>query len=574
MNLIENVQGEVQDAENALLLDGTPSTTGSEVGAAATSVSRGLNKGDRVRRRLSVCLFLHIVGVAIISQVYPKVVLEHFDHDNGEASRFTGWLTLVSCIVQLIAIPTLCGASDVIGRRAILAGSLALTAVSSCSLGLAPSSITVVSVCQVVSGVANAILPISQAIIIDLSHWGAAAGGGEVTHGLGLIGAAFGLAVSVGPVLGGSLTEDHAGTACWLSASMSLLGVLSLKFFGWEETAPAAAQGARGAAANTSAGGRWKKLCARGSSSRIVNPFSVLKVFLESSQLMQLAVVLACFSLSLNVFSVYYNYFDFRYHWSPLDISLYFSTFGILLALTSGILIRFLVPKRLSMGRGVLLGLALQSSSTTLFGLASQGWMCYVVLVATVLQYITEPCIQGVMANHVGADRQGSLQGAVQCLRNVSQGLAGVLYGQIFSLGVSTRVEKALGFVLPGLPLFCASGCGAAALAIAWYALRKAGETGAADPKSTANPSDVEAEEGWMMASSTVDVTDSSTATPAEDSSSDGGRSGKENLAASPTALMQPASRMTGLGDKEDTMSDMSKPLLPRGDRFDSRSSS
>lgn len=75
---------------------------------------------------------------------------------------------------------------------------------------------------------------------------------------------------------------------------------------------------------------------------------------------MQLAVVLSCFSLSLNVFSVYYNYFDFRYHWSPLDISLYFSTVGILLALTSGLLIRFLVPKRLSVGRGVLLGLALQ----------------------------------------------------------------------------------------------------------------------------------------------------------------------------------------------------------------------
>lgn len=102
-----------------------------------------------------------------------------------------------------------------------------------------------------------------------------------MTHGLGLIGAAFGLAVSVGPVLGGSLTEYHAGTACWLSASMSVLGVLSLNFFGWEETAPSA-QGAGGAAANASAGGGWKKLCARGSSARIVNPFSVLKVFLES----------------------------------------------------------------------------------------------------------------------------------------------------------------------------------------------------------------------------------------------------------------------------------------------------
>lgn len=82
-----------------------------------------------------------------------------------------------------------------------------------------------------------------------------------------------------------------------------------------------------------------------------------------------------------------------------------------------------------------------------------------------------------------------------------------------------------------------------------------------------------------MMASPTVDVTDSSTAPPAEDSSvgsDDGGcgHSGKEAPAANPTALMQPASRVTGLGDEEDTVSDMSEPLLPRGDRFDSRSSS
>lgn len=36
--------------------------------------------------------------------------------------------------------------------------------------------------------------------------------------------------------------------------------------------------------------------------------------------------------------------------------------------------------------------------------------MLYPVLLATVVQYITEPCIQGVMATLVGADRQGSLQ--------------------------------------------------------------------------------------------------------------------------------------------------------------------
>ncbi|CAM9909516.1 unnamed protein product, partial [Hapterophycus canaliculatus] len=36
--------------------------------------------------------------------------------------------------------------------------------------------------------------------------------------------------------------------------------------------------------------------------------------------------------------------------------------------------------------------------------------MLYPILLATVVQYITEPCIQGVMATLVGADRQGSLQ--------------------------------------------------------------------------------------------------------------------------------------------------------------------
>lgn len=73
MNATENVQVEEQDAENSLLLDDGTAATTSDVGAAAASVPRGLNRGDRVRRRLSVCLFLHIVGVAIIAQVFPKV---------------------------------------------------------------------------------------------------------------------------------------------------------------------------------------------------------------------------------------------------------------------------------------------------------------------------------------------------------------------------------------------------------------------------------------------------------------------------------------------------------------------
>lgn len=75
---------------------------------------------------------------------------------------------------------------------------------------------------------------------------------------------------------------------------------------------------------------------------------------------MELALCLFCFALALNVYSVYYNYFDFRYNWSALEISYFFSAFGVLLALTSGMGIRFLVPKRLTEGQGILLGWSLQ----------------------------------------------------------------------------------------------------------------------------------------------------------------------------------------------------------------------
>lgn len=120
-----------------------------------------------------------------------------------------------------------------------------------------------------------------------IHSWEKSAGGGEVTHGLGLIGAAFGLAISVGPVLGGSLSEEHRSTACILAASMSMVAVLSLLFYGWEETSPAVHHVEETAATTTtvnSRGGGVRNCSSTGSPSpwRIVNPFLVLKVFLDS----------------------------------------------------------------------------------------------------------------------------------------------------------------------------------------------------------------------------------------------------------------------------------------------------
>lgn len=182
--------------------------------------------------------------------------------------------------------------------------------------------------------------------------------------------------------------------AVLLSGMLSLSALLSLMVFGWEETAPEVQRVMEGmqseqtqsdrvattadAGPDAGATDSRKRWCAwtengeRGHGSRLEaerrttrrpklwRPLTVLKVFLDSKILLRIAFSYFCFVLSLNVFATGYNYFDFRFHWAPLEISYFFATFNTLMAFAGGIGIRFLVPKFLSEERGALFGISVQ----------------------------------------------------------------------------------------------------------------------------------------------------------------------------------------------------------------------
>lgn len=80
------------------------------------------------------------------------------------------WLTFVSSAVQLVAVPSFSSASDAIGRRIVLGGSLVLNGAAVLALGVVPNSIIAVAMCQVVSGVCTVSFPVSQTIMIDVSQ--------------------------------------------------------------------------------------------------------------------------------------------------------------------------------------------------------------------------------------------------------------------------------------------------------------------------------------------------------------------------------------------------------------------
>lgn len=68
-------------------------------------------------------------------------------------------------------------------------------------------------------------------------------------------------------------------------------------------------------------------------------------------------------------------------------------------------------------------------------------------------------------------------------LRIVAQGVAAPVYGQALSFGLSDSIKKALGFIVPGLPLFLSAissllGLLVSALA-GWFIQRQGGLLGA-----------------------------------------------------------------------------------------------
>lgn len=99
--------------------------------------------------------------------------------------------------------------------------------------------------------------------------------GVQVAHGLGLIGAAFGLAIGVGPVIGGALSQLHRRAACFLCVTLSALALTSLRVYGWAETAPGKVSQESVLAADdrhNQCSWVW----------HAVNPLYVLKVFVNS----------------------------------------------------------------------------------------------------------------------------------------------------------------------------------------------------------------------------------------------------------------------------------------------------
>jgi MFS family permease len=150
------------------------------------------------RNRILALLFAGVLmGALDISIIGPAIpaIREAFGIDD----RAAAWMLSIYVLFNLIGTPLMAKLSDRYGRRAVYTVDVAIFAAGSLMVAMAPSY-GVILMGRAVQGLgAGGIFPVAAAVIGDIfppERRGAA---------LGLIGAVFGLAFLIGPIIGGVL---------------------------------------------------------------------------------------------------------------------------------------------------------------------------------------------------------------------------------------------------------------------------------------------------------------------------------------------------------------------------------
>ena len=153
---------------------------------------------DKIRNKILLVLFLGVLmgalDIAIVAPALPSI--QNFF---GIGDRALTWTFTIYVLFNLIGTPLMAKLSDTFGRRSIYILDVILFAIGSLIVSLSPSNLFAVLLAgRALQGFgAGGIFPVASAVIGDTFPPEKRGGA------LGLIGAVFGLAFLVGPILGG-----------------------------------------------------------------------------------------------------------------------------------------------------------------------------------------------------------------------------------------------------------------------------------------------------------------------------------------------------------------------------------
>jgi len=382
-----------------------------------------------------VTLLLDIMGTGIVIPVLPQLIASFTEGNVSVASRYYGYFVATFAAMQFLFSPVLGALSDRYGRRSVLLISLFGAGLDYLLMAVAPT-LLLLFLGRVIAGITAASFTVASAYVADISP------PEKRAQNFGLIGAAFGLGLIAGPVLGGLLGSFGPRVPFVVASALTLLNWLYGFFVLPESLAPH----------NRRAFG-WRQ----------VNPVATLGALRRYSGVLGLTTVVVSWNAAMQALvSIWVLCNSYRFSWSAGQQGMSLALFGGMFALVQVGLLRVLI-ERLGERRVLVLGLLNSVAGFVLYGAATEGWMMYAILVATALSAVTQPAAQGLISNEVPADEQGAIQGALVSLFSLAGIVSPLIATTLFSY--FTAPERAL--KVPGAPFFFGAAVTFFALALA-----------------------------------------------------------------------------------------------------------
>lgn len=366
---------------------------------------------------LAGTVLVDMIGFGIVLPLLP-----FYAEDLGATPLEVTLIIASFSAMQLLAAPLWGRFSDTRGRRPLIIAGLFASALSYLIFALA-DSIAVLLLSRLAAGAAGGTISVAQAYVADSTQ------GDERAHGMGLIGAASGLGIMLGPAIGGFFSQWGLGApgfvAAGLCAANGLAALALLEDSRHFRERRHEAPGARGEATTLSG---WARSLVR----------------------FPLGLLLAVYFLSISSFTamtaVLALYLERVFAMDASDMGIIFTVAGAVTVVVRGAAVGRLV-KRVGEAATVRSGTVILALSLAAIAfIPNRWWLGALIPLWALATGILFPSLHSLISRATDAGSQGSILGGSQLAGGLGRVLGPVWAGVLFQ-------EIAIGspFVVAGL---------------------------------------------------------------------------------------------------------------------------